>query len=126
MKKSVVYSFVALVVCIGAFFAGRQIGASGTERQHLLRDSYLAVINASAAYSYQADIAQAIAGGKNAQALCLINVQASAQVNTVRACLETLSCAQMVEPEIMKIAPELLGHGELRIRYYKEGELCTP
>jgi hypothetical protein len=126
MKKSIAFGLVALIACAGAFFAGHQTGASNTERQHQLRDSYLAVMNAIAAYSSQADIAQAIADKKDSKALCLVHLQASAQVNKVRACLDNPSCRQMIEPEVRKMAPEFLGGGELKIKYYKEGELCKP
>lgn len=126
MKKSIVFGLVALVACIGAFFAGLQTGVSHMEQQRQLRDSYLAVLNAISAYSIQADVAQAIESKKDSKALCLVHVQASAQVNKVRACLENSSCRQMIEPEVLKMAPELLGQGELRIKYYKEGELCKP
>ena len=126
MKKNIAFSLVALIVCIGAFFAGLKIGASRTEQQLQLRDSYLAVMNAIAAYSIQADVAQAIESKKDSKALCLVHVQASAQVNKVRACLENSSCRQMIEPEVLKMAPELLGQGELKIKYYKEGEFCKP
>ena len=126
MKKNIIFGLVALIVCIGSFFAGIQTGASHTEQQHQLRDSYLDVVNAIAAYSIQADVAQAIENKKETRALCLVQVQASAQVNKVRACLETSSCRQMIEAEVLKIAPELLGQGELKVKYYKEGELCKP
>jgi hypothetical protein len=30
----------------------------------------------------------------------------------------------MIEAELQKMAPELLGHGDLKIKDYKEGEVC--
>lgn len=86
----------------------------------------MAVLNAVAAYSIQADVARAIESKNDSKALCLVHVQASAQVNKVRACLENNNCRLMIEPEVVKMAPELLGKGDLKIRYYKEGELCKP
>ena len=124
MKRNIAFGLVALVACIGAFFAGHQTGTSSTEKQHQLRDSYLSVMNAIAAYSIQAEIAQAIANKKDSRALCLVQVQASVQVNKIRACLGSPRCRQLVEPEILKMAPEFLGQGELKIKYYKEEELC--
>lgn len=126
MKKNIVVGLIAVVACIGAFFGGLQIGASHTEQQLQLRGNYLAVMNAIATYSMQANIAHAIAEKKDTTALCLIHVQASARVDEVRACLNAPSCRQVIEPEVLKMAPELLGQGELKIKYYKEGELCKP
>ena len=105
MKKNIVFGLAALAACIGTFFGGLRIGTSHTEQQHQLRDSYLAVMNAIATYSIHADVAQAIESKKDSKALCLVHVQASAQVNKVRACLQTSSCRQMIEPEVMKMAP---------------------
>lgn len=126
MKRNVLFGLLAMVACIGAFFVGLQTGASHTAQQHQLRDRYLSVMNAIASYSFQTDIAQAIVEKKDTTALCLIHVQASARVDEVRACLNNPSCRQVMEPEILKIAPEFLGQGELKIKYYKQGELCKP
>lgn len=58
------------------------------------------------------------------QALCSVNLMASAEVNKVGSCLGDINCKNMVESDILKIAPELLGKGGLKIHYYKPNELC--
>ena len=126
MKRKIVYGLIALGACISAFVAGLQTGGAHVAQQRQLRDAYLAALNAIAAYSAEADIAQAIEARKASRALCLVHIQASTQVNRVQACLNSDDCRQMIESDVLKMAPELLGQGNLRIKYYKEGELCKP
>lgn len=124
LKKYIATGAAILVVCVGTFILGFQSGISYVEQRYQLQTTYLNVLNAIAGYSIHADTANALVNQNFSKALCLVNIQASAQVNKVRQCLEQPTCRETVEAEIQKIAPELLGHGELKIRYIKEGELC--
>ena len=124
--KKLLFVVLSLVLLIGAFLGGRSAGISFARGEKEAQATYLNAMNAAGAYLIQADVADALKNKKDSRALCLVNVQASAHVNAVRACLENLHCRQEAAPQLEKLAPELLGRGELRIKYYKEQELCIP
>ena len=123
MKKYVV-ALVGVLACLAALAAGFMLGANRAIESSRVRDSYLSTINAAAAYSAHAEIVETLNAQKSAKALCLLNLQASAEVNQVRACLAATDCKRLVEDKVREIAPELLANGPLRVTYYREGELC--
>lgn len=123
MKTSVV-ALVGVLACLVALVAGFMLGNNRASESNQVLNGYLSVINAAAAYSANADIVDALNAQKPAKALCLLNLQASAEVNQVRACLASVDCKRLVESKVREIAPELFAGGPLRITYYRDGELC--
>lgn len=125
MKKLAI-TIICVLACLlslsGGFFVGAKRALDSTQ----VRDSYLGAINAAAAYSAHAEIVEALNAQKSSRALCLLSLQASAEVNQVRACLAELGCRRLVEDKLQEIAPELLVDGSLRVTYYRQGELCKP
>jgi flagellar basal body-associated protein FliL len=125
MKKSVVI-LIAVPTFLVALTVGFMLGANRAVESSQVRDNYLSVINAAAAYSAHAEIVEMLNAQKPAKAVCLLSLQASAEVNQVRACLEAENCKRLVEDKVREIAPELLANGPLRVTYYREGDLCKP
>lgn len=123
MKKFVI-AILGVLASLVALVAGFMLGENRAIESSQVRDSYLSTINAAAAYSAHAEIVEALNDKKSAKALCLLNLQASAEVNQVRACLADIDCKRLVEDKVREIAPELLANGPLRVTYYREGELC--
>ena len=124
MKKRTIFLVLLIsMFCIGAL-SGYWIGKFYLEEKYKMRENYLSILNSVLRYSSQADVAHELKQKNYAKALCIVEVEASALITRVRACLDNDSCKQLVEPEIRQIAPELLGYGDLKIRYFSPGELC--
>lgn len=123
MKKTGIIAAAALLG-IAAIALGYYVGQRNAREEAHMQTTYLDVLNAVAAYSFESDVASAIQSKNDAKALCLVNLRASAFVNKVRACLSDSACKRMMEPELVKMAPELLGQGQLKIKYYAEGQTC--
>ena len=126
MKNKIMLILIWFCTCAGAFVAGQRIEKSISDEKNEARSQYLDIINASANYSFLSNLAQQIVSQKYSAALCSVNLVASAKVNEVRNCLQSQKCSALVEAEVVKIAPELHGQGELKIKYYKPNELCKP
>lgn len=125
MKRSVVI-LIAVLAFLVALTVGFIFGANRAIESSQVRDNYLSVINAAAAYSAHAEIVEMLNAQKTAKAVCVLNLQASAEINQVRACLGAENCKRLVEDKVREIAPELLANGPLRVTYYRQGELCKP
>lgn len=123
LKRALAYS-TALLSCVALCASAFYMGQRSADRSAKMQAEYLAVINAALTYSLQADVAKAIQAKDETKALCMVSLRASMLVNTVQQCLKDSSCKRLVESEIQAVAPELLGSGELRIKYYAEGQMC--
>ena len=113
MKKRTIFLVLLIsMFCIGAL-SGYWIGKFYLEEKYKMRENYLSILNSVLRYSSQADVAHELKQKNYAKALCIVEVEASALITRVRACLDNDSCKQLVEPEIRQIAPELLGLCEI-------------
>jgi hypothetical protein len=122
MKKTLGY--LAFLAFIGIFLAGYQFGVLRAEEKNRSLNKYISVFNAIGAYSIQASIYEALVSGNTSKAICLVQLQTNVDINTVRKCMEDKYCRPLMESEIQKTAPELLGQGESRIGPYKEIGYC--
>lgn len=124
MKKHLVISVVWILICFVAYAAGRYTGLNSSV--HHARASYISAQNALAGYLSEASMAEKLENKKYNEALCSVNITASAWVYKVRECLADTVCRSYIEEDVTKMAPELLGKGDLKMKYYKPGELCKP
>jgi hypothetical protein len=123
MKKLIVSALIALAVVL-SFAGGRWTGYQSSQEVSILREQSLNALNAIGSYVVHANMAQELTNKQDAKALCSVQLYASAKVMQVRQCLEDSSCKRVIEDEVQKVAPELLGNGELKIKYFKVGDKC--
>lgn len=124
MKKIAIIIFSAIVIWM-TFVGGRKSGFQEAIRIGDLKAQSISALNAMGSYDVHTDIAKDIEAGNRAKALCSVQIYASAQVMQVRQCLENPSCKYLIESEVKKVAPELLGNDALKLKFFNLGEKCT-
>jgi hypothetical protein len=125
MKKLAIIVCSVIVIWM-TFVGGRKSGFQEAIRIGDLKAQSINALNAMGSYDVHADTAKDIEAGNSAKALCSIQIYASAKVMQVRQCLEDPSCKSLIESEVQKVAPELLGNGALKLKFFKLGEKCAP
>lgn len=125
MKKVII--FVAAIVALWAVFVGgRKSGYEEAARIKDLGTQSINALNAMGGYAVLSDVTREIIDKKDSKALCTVQVYASAKVIEVRKCLDEPQCRSLIEAEVQKAAPELLGNGSLKIKFFPIGEKCVP
>ncbi len=123
MKNSIV-SVLILLALVASFVGGRWTGYQSGHEASVLRDQSLNALDAMGSYVVHANMVQEMTNKQDVRALCSAQLYASAKVMQVRQCLEDSSCKRVIEDEVQKVAPELLGNGELKIKSFKVGNRC--
>jgi hypothetical protein len=62
-------------------------------------------------------IATAIKGKQYGNALCNAELNASEHYDKLRACMDSEACKNVIEEEVQKVAPEVLGKAPLKFTY---------
>jgi hypothetical protein len=125
MKKTAILIFLVFVLWI-VFVAGRISGSQEAIEIDDLKSKSIAALNAMGAYTVKVEIAGDISAGNSGKALCLVQVSASADIMKVKECLGNLRCKAAIQTEVQRVAPELLGDGVPKIKFFNFGEKCVP
>ena len=124
--KKVAIVIIAVVALWATFVGGRKSGYQESVHINNLRIRSVTALNAMATYDSASEAVKAIADKKESKALCTLQVSASANVSIIKECLNDSQCKSLIESEVQKVAPELLGNGALKIKYFAIGEKCVP
>ena len=119
---------VALLVALGVGFSvGRVAGVRAEQFNQTQRVAYINAMNALASYKLFSELSQDISAKREKKAQCTSDLTASANLNSVRACLDNEKCRELIDDEVRQSAPEILAlDSKLPFRYYTERELCNP
>lgn len=126
MIKKLLLGVAFIAAVSGSFTVGRMAGVRAEQLTQAQRVAYLDAMNALARYQLFSGLSQDINAKREAAAQCTSDLMASANANSVRTCLGSSPCRELVEAEVQKVAPELLAPGsKLPFHYYSERESCN-
>lgn len=127
LKKKIVWAVVLLISLVGAFVGGSVIGSRLTIGSVLTEFKKVNAPVVLGHYTIYRDIAANFKESKESKysdAKCSAELAASSMFDSLKECLADYECGLVIEKEVRKSAPEVLGEAPLEFVYWKsEGKI---
>jgi hypothetical protein len=110
MKKKIALAIVGLLLFVAGMIAGGRLGYTEADKANKFRLNLIDAQFALTNYSNHKEVLQQIQNQNVAAAIDFTTSVLDANKKTVIECLSWKYCKELIGPEVMKQAPELIGN----------------